>query len=389
MFPLDTVDFAHQKAETLKESLHSEGKDISPENLARKLYELGAGVGYGYWEAIQQGIWFRYPHEVVAQAECGELATYLYVIGKSLDLKPRILSAEGIEQTNDIVSDTPNIANHLFIDVEVGKTRWAIDPLYRNLGPVEYHDHTVHVNKKPGLKPKTLAQLSEGGLVDEIELSRKPKGLIRMLSDGQRLKRGVLYHDSFPSITSAYTYFDPTSGTLILFATALECIGDTHSKMKRTYTFGDGNVQTTDDFFDILLTPDGNKLLRETKLNDQLEPEDNERITTYFAYRKNVLEIARNSGKQPNDTYLYPNEELFKELHNFLHPDISYIPNNFYPTLGRRADYRLFRRNHTVQPAQCDLDEYLVVKFSREKFGPYLEMGDYLAERAKEVLSSI
>ncbi len=165
--------------------------------LAEKLFD-GDSLEYGFEESIEKDNYGPFPHEIENLAECVVFAARQYFLAEAMGLNPKIFWIYGVKNHKyDMNSEVFEVYDHAFIDTDVGRPkRLAIDVQMDMYGYVTYDQFKGEMRVTPnGLTKNTarkftkLEEITFDEMVDRLIFMRSPEGTIRLLEQGQSMKK--------------------------------------------------------------------------------------------------------------------------------------------------------------------------------------------------------
>lgn len=169
---------ALQQALAFAHSFAERHKHFSDKEKARAIYDLGSKNDPFLAGAFEQGVAFRYPHEVKGETNCHELAFSTYLLAQACGLQPRFFRM-----------NLDNVA-HCTVDVLIDGERTYLDPGWELFGPVVYYDdrhHKISIDGKRKTTPyDRITELSAQEVLAEAESLRM--NAVQMIIDGQTLR---------------------------------------------------------------------------------------------------------------------------------------------------------------------------------------------------------
>ncbi len=182
-FPKPTKDLAEKVAAELRRQRGSDSFE-----LARGVYEfLNNRFDYGFLEGLYQGLFIRYPHEIVGEWECIESAVYTYALTEALCLEPRMMKVKKWMNFN---------TGHETVDVKVNGDRVLIDPLNDMFGRVSYTDGGIVVEDNPITRRcimpcSRIEEIPKNLILARMEYYRSDEGILNLLISGQKFSVGL------------------------------------------------------------------------------------------------------------------------------------------------------------------------------------------------------
>lgn len=191
-FPEETIKLAREIGRKYR------ARDRSKLEQARSLFDSEFfHIRYGFSEALRNGSYAMFLHEIAKEAECFALAgAVLYPIAKETGLKPKIVRMYGMQDLKDGENpDDKMVCDHSFIICDLGKRQQVVDRFMSAFGRARFlpdkHILEIYDERNRDLIRRSYAHmqvLSEKEFLRLFKEAGTPEGNRRALGETQRVR---------------------------------------------------------------------------------------------------------------------------------------------------------------------------------------------------------